>query len=100
MTTLCLFVAISSLGNPCQFVKPQRQVDVLHRLRRRTLEQVVQCRDDDDALATRRYSEAADLDMMTVRYPADPRRIIDNLHERPPGITLTIARPDCLDGGL
>ena len=51
-----------SRGMPGEFVEAERQVEVLQRLRRRALEQVVERGDDDQAAAVVRQREAADCD--------------------------------------
>ena len=49
--------------NALPFIESERAIDVLQGLRRRTLEQVIERRDDDDALAAGSEREAADLGM-------------------------------------
>src|SRR5688500_19312218 len=63
------------------FVETEGEVEVLHGLRRGALEQVVERRDHDDALAPGCEREATDLHVMLVGDPAHPRRILDDADE-------------------
>src|SRR5690606_37368542 len=68
--------------NPGQFVEPEREVEILHRLRRRALEQVVERGHDHQPLAAGRHGEAADLDAVPAGDPADPGRVVVHAHQR------------------
>src|SRR5690348_7403235 len=89
-----LFQSGSVMGNPGQLVEAQRKVDILHRLRRRTLEQVVQGSDDDDTPAVGRHRETANFGMVPMRDAADPWRIVDDAHQSLVGIGFLESRDD------
>ena len=77
-----------------QLIQAQRDIEILHCLRRRAFEQIVQGGDDDDTFAARRNRESADFDMMTMRDAAHPWRIVDDSHERRADIERAISLLD------
>ncbi|KAG0752286.1 hypothetical protein G6F24_013670 [Rhizopus arrhizus] len=83
---------------PKKFVDAQREVEVLHGLGGRALQQVVQGRDHDHPLAARGQGEATDLGAMTTGNAADPRRFIHHLDQRLARIGLLEALDDLLAG--
>src|SRR3982750_2909986 len=76
--------------NAGRFFEAEREVEVLHRLRRGAFEEIIERRDDDNALPARREREAADLDVMFSGNAADPWRLVDDTDERLTGIELAI----------
>src|SRR3982750_3478404 len=82
--------------NAGRFFEAEREVEVLHRLRRGAFEEIIERRDDDDALTARREREAADLDVMFSSDAADPWRLVDDTDERLTGVELAISRLDCV----
>src|SRR6185503_5406897 len=84
----------SVMGNARHFIEAERAIEILHCLRRRALEQIIERGDDDGTLASGRHGESADLGVMSMRNVADPWRIIDDAHQRLVRVELPVSRLD------
>src|SRR5450755_758899 len=84
----------SFMGNGLQFGESQGEIQILHCLRRRALEQVIQRRHHYYALAARSNGKAADFHVMSVCNLGYPGRFVDHAHQWLLRVTLTVTLPD------
>lgn len=79
---------------PLELGIPHRQVDILQRLRRRTLQEVIDSNINNHSLAVRRYAKASDFDAVRARDIPDHWALTNNFDQWLACISVLIEVPD------